>query len=555
MAASGDAAYSCHSMTESTTTSANSYDEVPYPSSAFRSTHPDTLATLATLVGITSSPVQKCRVLELGCSDGGNLLPMAYALPGSEFVGVDLSARQVEAGQAFLKELGLKNATLKQCDLMSVDDSFGAFDFIVAHGIYSWVPPQMQDRLLDICKSRLRSNGVAFVSYNTYPGWHMRGMIREMMLYRIRKESGAEPRIAGARAWLDYLANTVGTPDTAQFTATDTTAYGAALRYERDLLGQYRDSYLYHEHLEAINEPVYFHQFIERAAGHGLQYLSEADFTSAQISNYPPAVAESLRGITNDLIELQQYMDFVSNRTFRQTVLCHQETALNRTPDPTKLSPFYVASPIKPASETVDLHSLKEEAFNSHVGKTLTASAPIVKAAMLILGESWPRSVAFEALLAAARERLNPGAPAVYTAEHLALDTQAVGQVLLYCFAQGMVEFHVCPPLYHTEISGQPAASLVARLQARTEQVVTNMRHEQVTLTDEVSRHLLVYLDGARNHADLFNSLAKMAAEGVIVVESGDGKPLGEGEEMNTKLLEKLNLTLQGLAGAALLVG
>jgi tRNA G46 methylase TrmB len=65
------------------------YDEVLYPSYTHNQTHPDRLATIATLFGLTPAPVERCRVLELGCGNGSNLVPMAYGLPGSEFVGID----------------------------------------------------------------------------------------------------------------------------------------------------------------------------------------------------------------------------------------------------------------------------------------------------------------------------------------------------------------------------------------------------------------------------------------------------------------------------------
>ena len=88
------------------------YDQVPYPSLSYSQSHPDRLATVATLLGMSPTPVNRCRVLELGCASGGNLIPMAYGLPESDFVGIDNSARQIAEGQAMVKTLGLKNVTL-----------------------------------------------------------------------------------------------------------------------------------------------------------------------------------------------------------------------------------------------------------------------------------------------------------------------------------------------------------------------------------------------------------------------------------------------------------
>src|SRR5438093_4154914 len=135
------------------------YDEVLYPSHTHSQTHPDRLATIATLFGMTPAPVDGCRVLELGCGDGGNLIPMAFGLPGSEFVGIDLAARPIGSGQALVEALGLKNITLRPLDIMQISSDFGRFDYIIAHGLYSWVPPAVQDKILAICKANLAPEG------------------------------------------------------------------------------------------------------------------------------------------------------------------------------------------------------------------------------------------------------------------------------------------------------------------------------------------------------------------------------------------------------------
>lgn len=82
-----------------------SYDEVLYPGYAYRQTHPDRLATMATLFGMTPAPVEGCRVLELGCGEGGNLIPMAFGLPRSQFLGIDLAQRPIQKGQAMVEAL------------------------------------------------------------------------------------------------------------------------------------------------------------------------------------------------------------------------------------------------------------------------------------------------------------------------------------------------------------------------------------------------------------------------------------------------------------------
>ena len=135
------------------------YDAVRYPTYPRIETHPDRLAAVATLYGMTPAPVTRCRVLEIGCGDGGNLAPMAYFLPESRFFGVDLAGAAIASGSATIRDLKLRNIELSESDFRDLDVSGGPFDYIVAHGLYSWIPPDARDRLLAICRALLAPQG------------------------------------------------------------------------------------------------------------------------------------------------------------------------------------------------------------------------------------------------------------------------------------------------------------------------------------------------------------------------------------------------------------
>src|SRR5262245_60447416 len=243
------------------------YDAVPYASKAFAQTHPDRLATLATLFGLSPAPAGRCRVLEVGCGDGGNLLPLAFALPGSTFVGVDLAGRAIAQAADEARALGLANVELHCADLMEWTPPAGPFDHVIAHGFFSWVPEVVRLRLLELCRERLAPHGVAFVSYNALPGCHVRAMLREMMLHHVRHVSEPALKISQAKALLRLLvAGQAGEE------------YAALLRKEAQrLLDGKSDHALFHDDLGEINRPFYFHEFAALAARHGLQYLAEAD--------------------------------------------------------------------------------------------------------------------------------------------------------------------------------------------------------------------------------------------------------------------------------------
>ena len=107
------------------------YDEVPYMAASFANTHPEVLAVTALMRGLDPPPLAGARVLELGCARGANLVPMAWSMPGAEFVGVDLSRKQIEEAQALAAATGTSNVTFHAMDLRDLDESFGEFDYIV----------------------------------------------------------------------------------------------------------------------------------------------------------------------------------------------------------------------------------------------------------------------------------------------------------------------------------------------------------------------------------------------------------------------------------------
>ena len=420
----------------------NPYDEVPYPNFAYSATHPDSLATVATLLGVEPAPVDHCRVLELGCASGGNLIPMAQGLPHSEFIGVDFSAHQIASGQRAAAALGLKNVTLWHMNILDVlSADLGQFDYIVAHGIFSWVPRDVQEAILEICHQHLAPYGIAYVSYNVYPGWHMMGAIREMMLYHTRDVTEPPLRAAQARALLDFLAQSIPADGSPHSSLLST--YSSFLKRETEHIHGSPDAYLLHDELEEINAPIYFYQFAERAACHGLQYLSEVELSSVMPANFPPEVSANLFKLARDVVEMEQYMDFLRNRTFRKTLLCHQSIPVNRTLKANRVMGMHIASRARPVSAQPDLNSAGVEKFTSSSdGATFTTDHPVTKTAMTLLSEIWPHAMFFDTLLDTARARLNAINPSQPDADTRALDAHTLAANLLkgHAYSANLVE-------------------------------------------------------------------------------------------------------------------
>jgi methyltransferase-like protein/2-polyprenyl-3-methyl-5-hydroxy-6-metoxy-1,4-benzoquinol methylase len=489
----------------------NSYDAVPYNSRAFPRTHPGHLAAVATLFGMTPAPIDRCRVLELGCAGGGNLIPMALTLPASRFVGVDLSARQIADGQKLVADLALNNIDLKHLNVLDVGRDFGQFDYIVCHGVYSWAPAPVRDKILEVCARNLAPQGVAFVSYNTYPGWHMNGAIRDMLCFHARRFARPEERARQARALLHFLAEAA---------APEQNAYSRLLTEGLEVFGRVDNSYLLHEYLEEVNEPVYFHQFVERAAEHGLQYLAEAEVHTMAPWRFPAKVADAVARLSSNFIEMEQFLDFVRNRKFRQTLLCHAGVTLQRHVGPERLTGLYVASALRPESPDLDVRSNRPERFRGPRGAGPTTTDPLLKAALVHLAERWPQAVPFADLIGAARAGLGAGG---------ADAQQALGRSLLQLYSANMVELHARRLPFVRDVPERPRASPLARRQAAAGPVVTNLRHESVALKDW-QRQVLCLLDGSRDREALLDRLPSPGAAVEQCLADFAGKALLSGD-------------------------
>jgi methyltransferase-like protein/2-polyprenyl-3-methyl-5-hydroxy-6-metoxy-1,4-benzoquinol methylase len=537
-----------------------SYDEVPYPELCYTQTHPDRLATLGTLLGLSPAPVSRCRVLELGCAGGGNLIPMAYGLPGSQFTGVDFSATQIDAGNKLIADLRLHNIDLKQRDILDLEPDFGEFDYIIAHGVYSWVPQPVRDRLMAICKSSLAPQGIAYISYNTYPGWHMLGALREMMLYHGRKTDDPEERVERARETVDFLAEFV--PGREDPYGTFLKAYGQMIDAYSGFVSQERESdqsgyeLLLHDELEAVNDPCYFHEFATHAAEYGLQYLVESDFARVVPTNFPPQVSQALFKMSADIVEVEQYMDFLRNRTLRQTLLCHDDVEVQRNlrPGPSWLSTFYVGTYARPASSDFAVGDSSVARFRGPDGALLSVDHPVSKAALLHLAAVSPQAVPLHALLQGARRQVKED-PAWHGGDDdFERDAQALLANVLqaYSYSARLVELHIRAIDFVLEAGEKPVASQLARLSVRNgAHKVANLRHERVKL-DHLGRLLLPFLDGEHDRSSLLEILVAQAASGQINLEQ-EGRPVVDEADRRAILAQELDLNLRWLGRAALL--
>ncbi len=286
-----------------------SYDALPYARLVHRFTHPERIARTARLRGFEPAPAPTARVLELGCASGDNLVGMGYGLPEASFVGVDLSDRQIEAGRRRVADLGLGNVSLRAGDLMDVDETWGTFDYVLAHGVLSWVPEPVRLRLFDVCRERLSPAGVAFVSYNVLPGWRFRRLVRDVFL--AGAAGGREPRerVRLARERLALVAENV-------FDAAS--PWGRYLAARQKELENESDGELLHEFLEEQNEAFALRDVVGWAAAAGLEYLGDAQ--ESYVTEEPtPQVRRALEALSDEIAR-EELLDVLRERTLRQSL-------------------------------------------------------------------------------------------------------------------------------------------------------------------------------------------------------------------------------------------
>nr|VFK58632.1 MAG: Methyltransferase domain-containing protein [Candidatus Kentron sp. TUN]VFK67430.1 MAG: Methyltransferase domain-containing protein [Candidatus Kentron sp. TUN] len=360
------------------------YDTIPYPSYSYPQSAPGTLSAIARIFGMQPTHVTKARVLEIGCASGGNLLPLAARYPAATFLGVDLSEKQIEQAKQQASALDLENITFEAKSILEFDIKEEKFDYIIAHGVYSWVPANVQERILEICGENLSNNGVAFVSYNTLPGWNAVKTIRDMMLYHTRNFDEPAQKVLEARRILNFVIEGL---------EAASGPHKQILEREVNTLKETDDNYLLHDHLEVINDPCYFHEFMEKAGKHGLIYLGDAGLPSMFLGNYTERVSNTLRQI-DDTIRQEQYLDFIDNRRFRETLLVKEGCSLNRrlTPailDGLRFIPCYdLSQPIETGSEgtveNLDLVALQGGRKANMIGKiACVAYVALLRAAPL----------------------------------------------------------------------------------------------------------------------------------------------------------------------------
>ena len=454
-------------------------------------TRPAHLAALAALFGLSAPAVGCARVLELGCAAGGNIIPLAAQHPPARFTGLDLSARHIEDGRSRIAACGLDNISLRQADLAGYVPDGRAFDYVICHGVFSWVPRPIQDAILRICRDALAPNGLATISYNVLPGWHLRAVVRDICLYYAGTDGPPQHRVAKARAALEQLARE----------APGDQPYGMSLRAEASRLRTMPAAYILGEFLAPDNAPCTVQDFIARAGQSGLDYLCEADLSASTPQAIGPTLQEDPALIGTGRAAVEQRIDFLTGRTFRCSVMVRTPT-VERQPMPSaeRLRPLHVASPLR-----FDAGGSTDEAavFSSGRGPPITTSDPVVRRALMRLAAAYPATLGLDEL--AAGDATDAGAVRA-----------RIGGALLPLVMSGQASVSVLPLQVGRASDDWPKVWAFARMEAASGQPwITSLGHVGVPAYP-VLRALLPYLDGLHDRAALRGLFIDAVASGAL---------------------------------------
>jgi len=371
----------------------------------------------------------------------------------------------IEEGRRIIAEVGLENVELRQADVRELTDgSIGPFDYIIAHGVYGWIPADARDALLATIRASLAPGGIAYVSYNAEPGGYFRRMLRDAGLWHARDEQGEAAKAEKAQELYLFLKEH-------RVTSADT--YGALLEREVPILADAPLYRLVHDDLAEHWYPVWFAEFAGHAARHGLGYVGEADMYSLRTEMLPDGVEGKVWDLAGgDRIAFENLSDVLTARHFRQSIMCRAGAPVITEPVPERAQRLHWS--VRPNAEPYE-SGLLAEAFAE-------------------LDRRRPHVVSFEELQAT-----------------LGADPLELGAALLEGFRRERLMPHAGSLHAATEPGERPTVSRLARWQAANGLDMVSLAYMRVLMDEPAARLLITLLDGTRDRQAIIAELKARA--------------------------------------------
>jgi SAM-dependent methyltransferase/methyltransferase-like protein len=486
---------------------ARRYDEVPYLSNPNSLLDPARLAAVALLNGHDAPDPATANVLEIGCATGGHIIPLAARAPDAHYLGVDVSAVQIAAGASRIARLELSNIRLETKSVTAVSPGDGPFDYIICHGVFSWVSEPIRQAILSQCNALLSPHGVAAISFNVLPGWRMLQVVRDTALLHAKRFASPQEKAHEMRSLFAAMSKLT----------VETTSYGSIWRKELAIMTANPDYYLLHELLEDDNTPMTFSDFAGAAAAHGLNYLGDANFLAGVPENSTAECAGLIRALAQtDVHRTEQYTDIVVGRTFRSALV------------------------VKTAGKTsIAFDTYLDRLNDMHLVSALDLSCENTADGKLLLKDSKSRETEISSAAATyAVRRLLVRRPSTSMIADLfpAGASEAEKAEIEFCMKRlvcmGLIDASVkplqCPAWPQVKPRIWPLAAIDAACGAPA---TATRRHATFPISDR-SRFLLGLADGIRSLDDIAAAMLSVLTSGSAVI-SDNGKPITDVDRLH----------------------
>lgn len=433
--------------------------------------HPDVLALVAHLFGHRAPEPRKAAIVELGCADGGNLVPLAALLPEAKFLGMDARPSALQQAEAFAKRVGVRNIRWLARPIDQLPAGIGKFDYVICHEPLTNLRFGVQQLVLSTMKQLLAPKGVGYLSHGCRPG----------------VAATASPEVSATQLLKDASSG------------DDIT-----------------------RRLNERSAGLLFTELAERLAHEGLQYLGDADFTTMFASNAGQAVDQVVRRVAHHgIVAVEQALDYLRGRQYRETLVCHAGIELARQVTPDRLKGLYLSAMTQETRSPTPGGAAR---YQAQSGAYITTASPALQHVMQMLGAKYPVRYTLRQMLSRMHS-LTDRDRAVLTSS-----------IFVGCIS-GAISLSLSPSPAGKS-SATPTAWAVARDQGRRQPWVSNLQHQLVPLSRlPLHAAAIQALDGSCDANRLARELAADCARRGLVLEDGDAQVAKPSEQL--KLLRR----------------
>src|SRR5579871_3283544 len=465
---------------------ATSYDQIRYPSTVQEGLHPASLSVFACLHGRPFARPSDCRVLEIGCGEGVNLMSIAATAPRSRCVGFDLAETAIATGRATAAAAGLANVELSVMDILKAPDEIGEFDYIIAHGVYAWVPAPVRDAMMRLIGRALAPNGLALISYNAMPGCRIRQIVRDILQDCLADLTEPADKLAAAREWLEFFVSAWSEADPLQ---------NAMRQRVRELL-RFPLEVIFHDEMGEVYEPQFVADVAAHAKRYGLQYLCDAQPARGCEGLIPSEEKQVLdQRVGNDFERFEQAYDYAALLPYRESLLCRDDGEIDRCSAWTHVQALHARGKFVPVSGEESPPDKFE--FLTRNNNSAATSDKIIAELLGRIGNAEPHAVALTNKIAG----------------------RNVAETVLRLFRVGALSLQTEPFPFTLMPGERPVAGALARVQAaRDESNLASLQHATVEINDAATRHFIGLLDGSRTRRDLALEMARFTGAPVDAI-------------------------------------